>query len=533
MKHKNRIFVVLVLFTLLLVLIQPAAAAQGFSDRDQAARVGFVDSSQDAFQDQLETVNGKAGQNQYIVLLQPTVKVSEKQVGIQRALTASGGRVKAFYSEAINGYSAELPPAALARLQSDPDVALIEPDLIMTVNDGWLVPSLDLYANSQSDPVWGLDRIDQRDLPLDQTFTYDTTAGDVHVYVLDTGLRSSHEEFSGRVGDGYSAIDDGRGTSDCNGHGTHVAGTIAGSTNGVAKGATIHPVRVMDCEGSGSLSQIIGGLDWILSHGLSPGVVNMSLGGTASFTLDLAVENVIGAGFTVVVAGGNSGSDACQVSPARVVDAITVGATDSSDNRPSFSNFGSCLDLFAPGVSITSAYYTGDSEYRIFSGTSMAAPHAAGAAALYLQLNPAATTETVSLFIKDSATSDVIDNSGTGSPNRLLFVNSGPIPLQPIGTVFQESNTFKWDKVEGATQYELELFEGASAEPIHTEQYEAAVCGATQCLAEPIVLLDLPEGSYQWWVRAYLDEQWGDWTVKVAFSVVVKNELFIPILFTD
>ncbi len=533
MKHNNRILNVLFIFTLFLAFMDPTAAAEGFSDRDQAAKVGFFDSFQEADQRQMEAVPGKAGQNQFIVLLQPNVKASEKQVGIQRAVTASGGRVMAFYSAVVNGFSAELPPAALAQLESDPDVVLIEPDRKVSLYAEWLAPSQDLSASSQSDPVWGLDRIDQRDLPLDQTYTYDTTAGDVHVYVVDTGLRASHQEFTGRVGDGFTAIDDGLGTADCNGHGTHVAGTIAGTVYGVAKGVTLHPVRVMDCEGSGVLSDVIAGLDWVLTQGQSPGVVNLSLGGGASDSLDLAVNNLIDAGFTVVAAAGNENADACQVSPARVEEAITVGATNASDHRASFSNFGECLDVFAPGVSVTSAVHSGDSSTATYSGTSMAAPHAAGAAALYLQANPDASPQSVALYLTDSATADKIQDPGSGSPNRLLFVRSGPIPLQPVGTIFQESNSFEWSPVEGASQYELELYAGDSADPLHTEQFDAAVCEATRCSVDPKVLLDLAVGSYQWRVRAYLDEQWDDWTVRVAFTVAVRHAIFLPVMVID
>ena len=538
MHHKNQRFVILFLFMLLFSLIQAPAGVQGFAGRGQDPQIlspsaAAFNDSQGEGEDYKESGQDTQGLNRYIVLLKSPLKSIQRQAAIQRAVAASGGRVKAFYSAAINGYSAELPPAALEELRTNPDVALIEPDYFFSISDGWPGASLDVGSGSQSDPVWNLDRIDQRDLPLDQTFTYDTVAGDVHVYVVDTGLRASHEEFTGRVGDGFSAMADGRGTSDCNGHGTHVAGTIAGSIYGVAKSATVHPVRVLDCEGEGFVSGILDGLDWIIENGLSPGVVNLSLGGTISTSLDQAVNNVIDAGFTVVAAAGNTGSDACQVSPARVPAAITVGATDSSDTRPPFSNVGICLDLFAPGTSIKSAYPTSDSSYQLFSGTSMAAPHVAGVAALYLQATPEASPKSVAEFIRDSSTLGKVKDLASGSPNRLLFVDSGPTPLEPTGSVFSDLKTFEWARVEGATLYQLELFEGESTEPVEAKEFKDSVCNETRCSFDPEFLLDVSVGGYQWRVQAYLDEGWGDWTDRVSFSVVTRNEIFFPILVSN
>jgi subtilisin family serine protease len=257
--------------------------------------------------------------------------------GLARQLVAqSGGELGFTYTAAVRGFSARIPATALAGLQRHPSIALIEPDQVMSI------------SATQSNATWGLDRIDQRDLPLNGTYVYNADGSGVRSYIIDTGIRTSHNEFGGRASSGYTAINDGRGTDDCNGHGTHVAGTVGGATYGVAKNTALVAVRVLNCRGSGTTSGVIAGVDWVTANHVKPAVANMSLGGGASSTLDNAVGNAVAAGVTFVVAAGNSNANACNYSPARVASAVTVGATTSSDARASYSNFGSCLDIFAP-----------------------------------------------------------------------------------------------------------------------------------------------------------------------------------------
>ncbi len=321
-----------------------------------------------------------------------------------------GGRIDRVFRHAINGYSVEMSEKQIDVLSRDPRVKYIEEDGMM-------------YANAtQTNATWGLDRIDQRDLPLNGTYTYNADGTGVRAYIIDTGIRASHNDFGGRVTGGYTAINDGRGTDDCNGHGTHVAGTTGGSVYGVAKNVTLVPVRVLDCRGSGTTSGVIAGVDWVTANHVKPAVANMSLGGGASSTLDTAVSNSIAAGVTYAVAAGNDNLNACNYSPARVASAITVGATTSSDARATYSNFGSCLDIFAPGSSITSAWHTSNTAINTISGTSMASPHVAGVAALILQGSPTASPSSVTNTITSNATTGKVTSAGTGSPNLLLYM---------------------------------------------------------------------------------------------------------------
>lgn len=284
--------------------------------------------------------------------------------------------------------------------------------------------------------------MDQRDRPLDTQYQFNDTAAAVTAFVIDTGIRADHIDFVGRVGPGYSAIADGNGTNDCNGHGTHVSGTIGGVTWGIAKGVQLVPVRVLDCAGSGSLSGVVAGLDWVAGSSLRPAVANLSLGSSKSSTVNAAVAGAFNKGVTMVVAAGNNNADACLYSPSSEPTAITVGATTSSDARASYSNYGSCVDVFAPGSNITSAWHTSALATNTISGTSMASPHVAGIAALALQANPKATPAGVAQFILNNATTLRLSSIGTGSPNKLVYsLVSGAPDVTTIQSVAIKSVT--------------------------------------------------------------------------------------------
>ncbi len=320
---------------------------------------------------------------------------------------------KHVYRSALKGFSATMSKARAAGLASDPRVAYVEQDSRVRLNE------------TQTGATWGIDRVDQRDLPLSTTYIYGTTASNVSAYIIDTGIRTSHSEFGGRATVGTDTVGGGRNGQDCQGHGTHVAGTVGGKTYGVAKAVKLVAVRVLDCAGSGTTAGVIAGVDWVTANAQKPAVANMSLGGGANTSLDDAVKKSIASGVSYAVAAGNGNflgwpANACNYSPARVPEAITVGATDSGDRRASFSDYGTCLDLFAPGVNITSAWKDGDTATSTISGTSMAAPHTAGAAALYVSANPTATPAQVRDALVGNATPDKVQDPRTGSPNRLL-----------------------------------------------------------------------------------------------------------------
>ena len=357
-------------------------------------------------------------QGHYIIVLKDTSARLDNEsaargpraadIAVQMA-NQHGAKLTRTYSHALRGFSVEATDKQLAELLLDNRVAYVEEDGIVTA------------SATQTGATWGLDRSDQRDLPLNSSYTYDTTASNVNAYIIDTGVLGSHAEFAGRMIGGYTAITDANGTNDCNGHGTHVAGTVAGSTYGIAKGAKISPIRVLGCTGSGTNAGVIAGMDWVAANHIKPAVANMSLGGGASASTDTAVANMTNAGVVVVVAAGNDNADACGFSPARAASAITVGSTTNTDARSSFSNFGTCLDIFGPGSSITSSWYTSTTATNTISGTSMASPHVAGVAALYMAANPTASVTTVTNAIINGSTANKVSSPGTNSPNRLLY----------------------------------------------------------------------------------------------------------------
>jgi len=355
----------------------------------------------------------------YIIVLKSANDIDGKE----KQIAQMGGRTEKRFTHAINGLSVKIKHKDADQLRNEPNVLSVELDQPMFALD-----------TQTPTPSWGLDRTDQRALPLSNSFTASAYGAGVDVYVVDTGVSTTHTDFSGRLRSGFSAINDGRGSNDCNGHGTHVAGTAAGTTYGVAKAASIIPVRVLDCAGSGSNTGVIAGLDWIIANHSAgvAAVANMSLGGGASLALDTAVQNAINDGVVMAVAAGNSNANACNYSPARAPNAITVGATARTDVRASYSNFGSCLDIFAPGTSITSAWINSSTAINTISGTSMASPHVAGVAAALLSANPTLSPADISSMLRSSATPNVVSTAGTGSPNYLLYLDpAGGVIVTP------------------------------------------------------------------------------------------------------
>ena len=337
---------------------------------------------------------------QYIVTL-----ASGAPVGA--TVSALSGRPLFTYSHAMHGFAARLSAAQLTALQHNPRVVRIEEDGIATA------------TVTQSNPTWGLDRIDERTLPLSGSYTYHRTASTVRAYIIDTGIATSHRDFGGRAANVKDTVGDGRNGQDCNGHGTHVAGTVGGTTYGVAKKVLLRGVRVLDCQGSGTYSQVIAGIDWVIGHATKPAVANMSLGGGYSASVNSAATKLANSGVFLAVAAGNSNANACNYSPSSASNVTAVAAGDRTDTRASFSNYGGCVDVYAPGVNIKSDWLSGAT--NTISGTSMASPHVCGVAALYKSTHGDKSSSTINSWIINKSTKNVIKRNLSGTPNRLLY----------------------------------------------------------------------------------------------------------------
>jgi len=419
------------------------------------------------------------------------------------------------YKYALKGFAGKLTAAQLEALQNDSRIAYIEQDQIAHI-----------FATQTNPPSWGLDRIDQRNLPLDALYTYNQTGTGVVAYCIDTGIRQSHTDFGGRAVFGFDAIINGGTANDDNGHGTHTAGTIGGAAYGVAKNIKLVAVKVLNSAGSGSYSQVIAGINWATSdHSAHPGpaVANMSLGGPVDAGLDQAVRNSIAGGIVYCVAAGNSSADASTQSPADVTEAVTVAATDISDGFASFSNFGSVVDIAAPGVNITSDWNTSNTATNTISGTSMATPHVCGAAALYLEANPSATPAAVQSALKSNGTSNVISGVPAGTVNLLLYsvvAGGPPPPPPPAPTLSSPANgatgvsipaTLSWNASSGASSYRVQV---STASDFSTLTYDQSGITSTSTSVSGLAANTL----YYWRVNASNAGGTSAWSATWSFT---------------
>lgn len=393
-------------------------------------------------------VKGPKVEGQYLVVFKD--EHPAREVAHEIAFS-HGGRVDRTWDVVNGALFTRMTEARARALAQNPKVAWVEEDSEVSV------------SAVRSNALWGLDRIDQRALPLSTNYYYDFNGNGIHVYVLDTGIRQTHQQFGSRVSLDADFMNDGQTGSDCHGHGTHVAGTIGGSTYGVANQVRLHSVRVLGCNGFGTASSAIDGINWVANNAQRPAVANMSLESAVNVTLDTAVNNAANAGIFVAVAAGNGGADACNTSPARAAGAFTVGAVNSSDTRADFSNFGACVDIFAPGVGIISASSLSDAGYSTKDGTSMAAPHVAGVAALLLEEDRNLSVAALRERLLYRATRDVVQSAGANSPDDLLYSRYVPpvgapgtpsyLDVQPL--LCYGYHDISWGSVSGATYYEL------------------------------------------------------------------------------
>ncbi|MFJ8871628.1 S8 family peptidase [Streptomyces sp. NPDC102473] len=381
-----------------------------------------------------------AVEGSYIVTFKDSVPRGDVPASAKALAKRHAGSLRYTYTAALRGFAVRMTEARAEELAADPSVARVEADAAAYAVD-----------TQTSPPSWGVDRVDQRDLPVDRSYTYSTTASGVNAYIVDTGIRMSHSDFGGRAVSGYDFIDNDSNASDCAGHGTHVAGTVGGSAYGVAKGVRLIGVRVLNCQGSSgdTWAPVLAGIDWVTRNAAKPAVANMSIGGGRTQSVNDAVATSISSGITWVVAAGNNNADACSYSPASTPSAVTVGATNSRDARASGwsngqgSNYGSCLDLFAPGDSIVSTSNSGDTASQSMSGTSMASPHVAGAASLLLAANPTWTPAQVRDRLVADATPDKVTDVRTGSPNKLLYTGAGTTTPPPTGERFENTDDYQ------------------------------------------------------------------------------------------